>query len=70
MLFVLIGMCLVVDLYFCFVYFMGGIFVDDLFMSLAFVALCYFVLFSIFEMCLFIVVWCVCMFDIINWIEF
>jgi len=64
-----IGMRSVVDSYLCLAHLTGGILVDDLFMPLALVALCYFVLFSILEMRLLIAAWRARTPDITNWIE-
>ena len=52
-----IGMRSVVDSYFCLAHLTGGILVDDLFMPLALVSMCYFVLFSVLEMRLLIAAW-------------
>ena len=64
-----IGMRSVVDSYLCLAHLTGGILVDDLFMPLALVALCYFVLFSILEMRLLIAAWRARTPDITNWVE-
>ena len=64
-----IGMRSVVDSYFCLAHLTGGILVDDLFMPLALVSMCYFVLFSVLEMRLLIAAWRARSPELQNWLE-
>lgn len=64
-----IGLRSVVDSYFCLAHLTGGILVDDLFMPLALVSMCYFILFSVLEMRLLIAAWRARRPELQNWLE-
>jgi hypothetical protein len=64
-----VGMRAVIDSYYCLSHLTAGILVDDLFMPLSAVALCYFVLFSVLEMRILVAAWRARRPQIQGWLE-